>query len=164
MKEIVIIYKMELLIFLIFLLLVSWAITSTSLALSHEDKTYLIAISGEETRAITEGEVDKVSVEVVNFIRRFVALIYNYDDRTFEENIKLAGDLMSLDLWNEQARKVERVKLKLRNKNFSHSGVILGVNRISQDRFEVPIRMSIVRDNRNKTFSRRTNLAMSVFT
>jgi hypothetical protein len=90
---------------LIFALL-SWALVASFHALTTKSETILIGIDQNGTRIISKADDPLFKTEVVNFLRRFVALQYNFDESTFEDNVGSASELMTIQLWEREKAKI----------------------------------------------------------
>lgn len=86
---------------LIITLLFALVITSIY-AFSKKSEMLLIGIDQNGTRVITQEEDPIFKTEIINFIRTFVSLSYNFDQDTFTENAGKYSELLSLDLWNQK--------------------------------------------------------------
>lgn len=71
-------------------------------AFSKKSEMLLIGIDQNGTRVITQEEDPIFKTEIINFIRTFVSLSYNFDQDTFTENAGKYSELLSLDLWNQK--------------------------------------------------------------
>jgi len=97
MKELWIIYKNET-VFLCFITgLFLWGVVATLLAFQNKEKVILIGKTGNSYQLI-ENEV-KTPFETENFIRHFLSLTLNFDEKSYGRHISLAGDLMTDSLW-----------------------------------------------------------------
>ncbi len=75
-------------------------------AFTSRPQTVLIGVDQNGTRIITDQEDPVLRTEVINFLRAFVGVMYNFDQTTFVDNAAKASDLLSLDLWNEKKNDV----------------------------------------------------------
>ena len=97
MKELWTIYKNETVFLLLIGVLFLWAMVATLLAFQNKEKVILIGKTDSSYQLI-ENEV-KTPFETENFIRHFLALTLNFDEKSYRKHISLAGDLMTENLW-----------------------------------------------------------------
>jgi hypothetical protein len=116
--------KRHLIMGLLLSALVIWAMTATILALRAKNETTLIGIDKNGTRIITQAEDPLFKTEVVNFIRRFVSLLYNFDSTTFVDNVGSASDLMALPLWTQQKGKIVTLGETVKKESITHAAVV----------------------------------------
>lgn len=117
-----------------------WALTATLYAASKNSTTVLIGIDENGTRVIDGAEDPLLKTEVVSFIRHFCLLLYNFDQRSFVENVGSASELMSADLWTQLERPLKDKKQIVEEKNISHSGLVDQIIEIDDTTYEVVIR------------------------
>lgn len=109
----------------IMIIVLLFALVITGLyALSKKSETILIGIDDNGTRVITTEEDPVFKTEVVNFIRTFVALSYNFDQDTFTDNAAKYSDLLSLDLWNQKKTDVVRAAEEIKKEPMQLSTII----------------------------------------
>ncbi len=104
--------------------LLVWALFSTFIALTNESETVLIGIDANGTRVISQTEDPLFKTEVVNFVRRFVSLAYNFDEVSFMDNVGSASELMTLELWNKKKHEINGLFELVKKEKISHSAVL----------------------------------------
>lgn len=144
-------YTVEWLLILVLL----FALFVTALyAFSKKSETMLIAIDQNGTRVVTEQDDPIYKAEVINFIRTFVSLSYNWDQETFAENAAKYSELMSLDLWNQKKSEILRMADDLKKEPMQASTII---TRIAKDKTKDGT--DVYKVYANQTVSRRARTA-----
>ena len=130
--------------------LFGWALTATVMMMSMPVDPILIGIDSNGTRVISKDDDPLFKTEIVNFIRRFCSLSYNFDHLTFNQNIGAATDLMGLELWKSQKTKILTMQKKVVNEKISHSATIKQINRLGPMQFAVLLDTSRTRRMKNE--------------
>lgn len=124
-------------------------------AFSKKSETLIIAIDQNGTRIVTEKDDPIYKVEVMNFIRTFVSLSYNWDQETFTENAGKYSELMSLDLWNQKKSEILRVADELKKEPMQASTMITKItkdkNKDGDDIYKVYTTQTVSRRARTAT-------------
>lgn len=111
--------------------LICWAMTTTVLALTASNETVLIGIDKNGTRVITAQDDPLFKTEVVNFLTRFVALLYNFDANSFVDNVGSASDLMTVQLWQKEKDKTIKLGDLVKREQISHSAIVQKISKTS---------------------------------
>ena len=138
MKEFWIIYKNETVFLLLIAGLFLWGLVATLLAFQNKEKTILIGIKDGSYQLI-EREV-KTPVETENFIRHFLSLTLNFDEKSYGRHISLAGDLMTDGLWFKKKAEFKEMAGFIKKHQVVQSSEILSITKQKANLFEVKIR------------------------
>lgn len=111
---------------------------------------------GEESQKQANGDsfIDAESLQKVNFIKRYLALIYNFDSTSIEEQLALATDLMSTDFYEKSVRDLIELKKNVNasTESRTQSFEVLSITKVSPLIFDVEGRISTVREGKNYSF------------
>ncbi len=135
-------FKRHLILTLAFAVMFIWGITVSAIAIKKDEKTILIGIDSNGTRVIGSSDDPLFKTEVVNFLRRFFGLLYNFDGETFESNVGSASDLMSLELWNREKEKILKLGTHVKTEKISHTGVVKSISRLPDGSYRVVLQTS----------------------
>lgn len=102
-------------------------IITTIYAFSKKSEMLIIGIDQNGTRIVTHEDDPIFKTEVVNFIRAFVSLSYNFDQETFTENAGKYSELLSLELWNQKKSDVIRAAEEIKKEPVQLSTIITKV-------------------------------------
>ncbi len=139
------------------LVLFLWAITSTVYAVKQTPQTILIGLTTDGAKLISDK--DRASeVEPENFLRRFVGLAFNYTEKTYEENVGLASDLMDEALFDKQKVELQKVNEALKSRTLVQSAVITEIKRLEPDQYELLVKTDQLLDQKNDSFMTRVRL------
>ncbi len=101
-----------------------WSFTATYISLTEKEKIILIGMDEAGTRLITESSDRLLKSELKNFLTNFFGLYYSYDEKTYQEKMGEATDLMTDQLWDlnkeklfEIHKKLEKTPLTQKNRN-----------------------------------------------
>lgn len=98
-------------------------------AFSKKSETLIIGIDQNGTRIVTEQEDPIFKTEVINFIRSFVSLSYNFDQETFTENAGKYSELLSLDLWNGKKNDILKAAEEIKKEPIQLSTIITKIGK-----------------------------------
>lgn len=113
-----------------------WALFATAFALKNNSKTILIGIDESGSRLITETNDRILQNELKNFVKYFVEQYYIYDEKTFADQMSIASDLMSPELWEAQKPKLLELKEKLQKLPLVQLAEIESLDKIDSDKVE----------------------------
>lgn len=113
-----------------------WAIFATAFALKNNSKTILIGIDDSGSRLITETNDRILQNELRNFLKHFIEQYFIYDEKTFADQMSLASDLMSPELWEIQKPKLLEIKEKLQKLPLTQLADIESLDKIDDDKVE----------------------------
>ena len=128
--------------FLIGVLLL-WSIVATVLVVTRKDKTILIGIDDAGTRVITDSSDRLLKSELKNFLQEFLNSYYQYDDKTFLENISKATEMMSEDLWDRNKAHLIEVSENLKKVPLTQNLEIESIDLIDDGKIEVELILKI---------------------
>lgn len=138
MKELWIIYKNEMVFLSLIAGLFLWGVVATLLAFQNKEKVILIGKTGNSYQLIEE-EV-KTPFETENFIRHFLSLTLNFDEKSYGRHISLAGDLMTDSLWFQKKAEFKEMANFIKKHQVVQSSEILSITKQKANLFEVKIR------------------------
>lgn len=113
-----------------------WALFASIFALKNNAKTILIGIDNDGSRLITETNDRILQNELKNFIKYFVERYYIYDEKTYSDQMSLASDLMSPDLWEMQKPKLLEIKEKILKIPLVQLAEIENLDKVDTDKIE----------------------------
>ena len=138
MRQLWIIYKNEMVFLILITILFLWGVVSTILAFQNKEKVFLIGKTNGSYHLI-ENE-PKEPLETENFIRHFLALTLNFDEKSYKEHISIAGDLMTDSLWFEKKNEFTEMAGFITKNQVIQSSEILSITKQTSNLFEVKIR------------------------
>jgi hypothetical protein len=151
-------YRNGLLTLSIILSLFLWAVSSTLWAVNQKPQTIIIGLTGNGPVIVSDTE-DKLSdLDAENFIRRFIALGFNYTSLTYVENMSLASDLMSEALFEKQKSEFQSVSETLKTRYVDQGATVSSIKRLEPNRYEIMVKTNQVLDKRNETFDTRVRV------
>lgn len=136
-------YRDEIKHWLLIVSLLVWAFIASYFALLNRERTLLIGIDELGTRLIVESNDRILKNELTQFMRAFVNNYYGYDQNSFSEQISLAADLMTENLWETQKPKLLELKEKLAKFPLSQSPEILSLDLVDERTVEALIELKI---------------------
>ena len=154
MKTLISIYKNEMFLLTLITSLFLWGLTMSFLAFKNESEVILIGKVDEGFKIITEKE-DKGSLEAINFIRLFIALMLNFDEQSYIRYISEAGDLMSESLWNKKHTEFKELASFIEKNKVIQSSQILSITKLKTNQYEVEVKNSLFK-NGNLTEESKT--------
>jgi hypothetical protein len=86
----------------VIVILFSWAVTASLIALLKKDRIILIGVADESSYVISQTNEILRRKEVVSFVRGFIASYYEFTPTSHVEKISRAGDLMTAPLWESK--------------------------------------------------------------
>jgi hypothetical protein len=98
--------------------------------------------------------IDAESLHKVNFIKRYLALIYNFDKSSVEDQLSKGTDLMSASLYEKSLQDLNVLKEGiLKNKeNMTQSFEIISITKVSPLVFDIDGRISTLKDGKDYRF------------
>jgi len=136
----------ELRLFLLLILLLSWALTASVFAIQKQDKIILLEMSQFETRVVDSDL--RVAVEVENFLHHFVGLFYSYSSENYEEHMNRASVLIEIDLLRGFAPKLNKMFDRVLETPTRQWAFIKSIKRIEELFFEID--MGVFRQEQNQ--------------
>jgi hypothetical protein len=106
--------------------------------------------------------VDAESLHKVNFIKRYFALIYNFDKSSIEDQFSKGTDLMSASLYEKSLQDLNALKEGVLNnkENLTQSFEIMSITKVSPLVFDIDGRISTVKDGKDYRFDYVIKLAL----
>ena len=138
MKFLWLIYKQEMLFIYLIAGLFLWALMASLLAFQNKTQLLVIGKTNDSYQLITEEEKDPV--ETGNFIRHFLALTLNFDEKSYNRHISLAGDLMTENLWGKKKPEFIQMTGFIKKNKVIQSSEILKIQKVKSNLYEVKIR------------------------
>ena len=138
MKLLMLIYKNEIVYFFLIISLFLWSLFTTFLAFQNKAQVLLIGKTNNSYQIIENEE--KSPIETTNFIRHFIALTLNFDKKSYQKHISMAGDLMTDALWNQKNDEFKEMAGYIKEQNVIQSSEILSIKKQKRNLFEVKIR------------------------
>lgn len=138
MKLFWLIYKNEVVCICFTISLFLWGLLATFLAFQNKSQVILIGKTGESYQLIESEE--KAPLETENFIRHFISLTLNFDEKSYKRHISLAGDLMLEDLWEKKKPEFKEMAGFIKKNKVIQSSEVLGIKKIKTNHYEVKIR------------------------
>ena len=138
MKLLIELYKKEMAVIFLIVSLTLWGLTSSYLAFQNKTKVILIGKTKESYQLIKEDKTTPIETE--NFIRHFLALSFNFDEKSFKRHISLAGDLMSEDLWKKKKPEFIEMASFIKKNKVTQSAEVLKIQKLKNNLYEVQVR------------------------
>ena len=138
MKFLWLIYKQEMLFIYLIVGLFLWALVASLLAFQNKAQLLVIGKTNDSYQLI--GDEEKDPVETGNFIRHFLALTLNFDEKSYNRHISLAGDLMTENLWEKKKPEFIQMADFIRKNKVTQSSEILKIQKVKSNLYEVKIR------------------------
>lgn len=152
--------RRNLLLFLLFLALGTLSTVSTYVALTRSDKIILIGIDGNGTRVISKDEDPLFKTEVVNFVRGFVALMYNFDPTSYQKNVGDASNLMSTKLFEQDKDKLIKLGQEVEKVQIQSSATLMHLVKNNDGSYGATIRS--IENRRLSSIERKLKLNISI--
>jgi hypothetical protein len=98
--------------------------------------------------------LDEESLHKVNFIKRYLALIYNFDKASVEDQLGKGTDLMSESFYQESLKGLSELKSSviLNTENMTQSFEVLSITKITPQVFDILGRIATVKEHKNYSF------------
>ena len=138
MKRLLVIYKNEAILIAFIGSLILWAVAMSFLAFQNKTQVILIGNKEGSYQLIKEGEKDPLETE--NFIRHFLGLTLNFDEKSYNDNISLAGDLMTEKLWQKKKPDFTEMAGFIKKHKVIQSSELLEITKIKTNNYEVKVR------------------------
>lgn len=112
--------------------------------------------SGSQTATHTQWDslVEADSLHKVNFIKRYLALVYNFDRTSIENQLSLGTDLMSEEFYRRSLRELSEFKKSIQSnsENMTQSLEVLSITKVSSQVFDIEGRIATVKEGKNYSF------------
>ena len=138
MKLLIELYQKEMAVISLIISLTLWGLTSSYLAFQNKTKVILIGKTKESYQLIKEDSTTPKETE--NFIRHFLALSFNFDEKSFKKHISLAGDLMIEDLWKKKKPEFIEMASFIKRNKVTQSAEILKIQKLKSNLYEIQVR------------------------
>ena len=138
MKFLWLIYKQEILFIYLIVGLFLWALVASLLAFQNKAQLVVIGKTNNSYQLITDEEKDPI--EAGNFIRHFLALTLNFDEKSYNRHISLAGDLMTESLWEKKKPEFIQMAGFIKKNKVIQSSEVLSIKKTKASQYEIKIR------------------------
>lgn len=118
----------------------------------------LIGIDQYGTRVISAAGDRLLKKEKENFLKHFLALLYSYNEETFETRISDCGDLMTKVLWAAKKQEFLKLKEKLKTEPLTQIAEITELREIDQGEYEADVSLKIRRKLTENTIKLRVQI------
>jgi hypothetical protein len=110
--------------------------------------------SDKDKKESWDSLVDAESLHKVNFIKRYLALIYNFDKSSVEDQLTKGTDLMSATFFEKSAKELNTLKDSvINNKEFlTQSFEVMSITKVSPLVFDIEGRIATVKDGKDFRF------------
>lgn len=95
-------FKTKIIVTVFTLLLLCWTIVASVIALRKDTEFAIVYATPEKVELLLERNSETDAIFFRNFLFAYVGYCYNYNLKTFHQNISKCGDLMSAELWNKK--------------------------------------------------------------
>jgi hypothetical protein len=127
----------------IIVVLFSWAVTASLIALLKQDRTILIGVADESSYVISQSNETLRRKEIVSFVRGFIASYYEFTPTNHAEKISRAGDLMAAPLWESKRAGLLSINDRLKADPLVQSAKVLSIDLIDEQSVEALIQIQI---------------------
>ena len=138
MKKLLTIYKNQTVLVSLIISLMLWGIVVGILAFQNKEKVILIGNVDGSYQLIEDNRKDPLETE--NFIRHFLGLTLNFDERSYKRNISLAGDLMTEKLWQKKKPEFKEIAGFIKENQIIQSSELLEIKKAKTNHYEVKVR------------------------
>lgn len=152
-------YREELLKWILIGSLLVWSLTTTFLIVQKKEKLVLIGIDDSGARVITDSNDRILQNELKSFFQSFLLNYYEYDEKTFTDQLELASNQMSSDLWNNQKPKLIELKEKLLKFPLKQTVVIDSIDLVDPQKIEALLSLHILSKISEKTVKIKVRLS-----
>lgn len=133
---------------------------------SNGDYVIPVQESGSKTskeNSTNLSNIDDETVHKVNFIKRYLALVYNFDKITVEEQLTKATDLMSESFYKESQKDLYELQKSVSSnaENMTQSFEVLSVTKIAPHEFDINGRISTIKLGKNYSFDYIINIKLT---
>lgn len=136
-------YREEFKHWLLIAALAIWGLTASAFALTNRSQTLVIGIDEVGTRLITNSSDRLIRSETKNFLKSFLDLYYSYDEKNFSENLGLATELMSSDLWDRSKPKLLELNERLKKTPLTQKSEIQSIDLLEPGKIEAVLNLTI---------------------
>ncbi|QDK37912.1 hypothetical protein [Bdellovibrio sp. NC01] len=119
------------------------ALLSIAWGLSKKEKIIVIGMDEAGTRLIANQSDRLIQNELKVFFKNFFELYYGYNDVNYNERMRLATDLFSEELWQEEREKITQIGANLKKTPLSQSVEILSIDRVDNFKIEAILLLKI---------------------
>ena len=122
-----------------------YGLIATLLLFRLSPEPILVGMDPYGTRIIRGADDRLVVSEKENFLKHFLALLYNYDAETFRERISESGDLMSDALWKRKSPEFEGILKELKSESLTSRADILEIREEDDATFQADLLIHVKR-------------------
>lgn len=138
MKQRWIVYKNEMILIAFVGSLMLWGIAVSILAFENKTQTILIGKTEGSYQLIKEDKKDPLEIE--SFIRHFLGLTLNFDEKSYKRNISLAGDLMTENLWRKKKAQFKEMAGFIKENKVIQSSELLEIKKLKTNHYEIKVK------------------------
>ena len=138
MKVFLAIYKNEMALTAFIGGLICWGTIASFLAFKNKSQVILIGKTKNSYQLIEKETKDTLEIE--NFIRHFLGLTLNFDEKSYKRNISLAGDLMTEILWKKKKPEFKEMAGFIKENKVVQSSELLGIKKLKTNHYEVKVK------------------------
>lgn len=142
----------------VFSVVIAYCILTTALLMKLKPEPLVIGIDKYGTRIIRDPNDELLKLEKENFVKSFLAQIYNYDQTNFKDRISKGGDYMTRALWTTKGKEFDRIGAQLTTEDLTQIGKIDGVRSIDDYTYEADVEIKIRRKLVETTINLRVEI------
>lgn len=125
--------------------LVLYGAATTVLLVRLKPQPLLVGIDAYGTRIIRESGDRLLKKERENFLKHFLALLYNYDSETFDKRISDGGDLMATALWKEKREEFERIARQIKTESVAQAAEVQELREVDDGAYQADLLIRVQR-------------------
>lgn len=146
-------YQIELQRWALISCLLVWAIISTYFALRNQRETLLVGIEPSGfARLITDRDDRYIQEELKSFLKEYIARSYNYNEKSYSDQVGKAADLMSPDLWDSKRSELVNFAKRLEKETLSQTARIVSLDLLGEGQVEGLIDVEVIQKIRKQNF------------
>lgn len=111
-------------------------------------------VSDKDKKESWDSLIDAESLHKVNFIKRYLALIYNFDKSSIDDQLTKGTDLMNTAFFEKSAKELSSLKNSvINNKEFlTQSFEVMSITKVSPLVFDIEGRIATVKNGKDFRF------------
>ncbi|MCB0385400.1 MAG: hypothetical protein KDD43_08410 [Bdellovibrionales bacterium] len=116
--------------------LVAWASFATVVALSKKSEVVLIGIDKNGTRLIHSQDDPLFKTELVEFLRHYLLLTYQFSPESFAARVGDSTSLMSDTLWQRESENIRNLQDLVQKSGLNQTTKVLQINQLKSKEFQ----------------------------